>query len=167
MAISSLLIWEFSGNNQGSVCTPGMQFHAFPSVEVWLLRKGAASPSNYDTCSIVASTDACSERLVRDQLRQKTWNTDRREKHEYCVIASEMSYGQNKIWSTYLCLSLVLTVKCQTSGVRGFFPKNSFKELKLGRNNPSSSQSSLSRHKRSCFPLTLTIKGCKKELLAK
>ena len=42
---------------------------------------------------------------------------------------------------------LVLTVKCQTSRVRGFFPNNSFKELKSGLNNSLSSQSSLSRHK--------------------
>ena len=67
-------MWEFSGSNQGSVCTPGMQPHAFPSVEVGLLGKGAASPPNYDTGSIVAGTDAFSEGLVRDQLGQKTSN---------------------------------------------------------------------------------------------
>lgn len=61
------------GSSHGSVCTPGLGLPAFSSVEVWLFRKGAASPPNYDTCCIVATTDAFSQGLVSDQLRQKTW----------------------------------------------------------------------------------------------
>lgn len=65
----------YAGNSQKAVgqrLYPRAWASCASLVEVGLLGKGAASPPNYDACCIVASTDALSQRLVIDQLRQET-----------------------------------------------------------------------------------------------